>query len=489
MAVPWRCLAKRQEDTCQARLILVGWIGEFQVIIDTSQENSGRTQIPSGTELLSVRVLFVMQDTKPDDSIEITDLDGPPAPAALAHRLRYAKLVRYRRPLWLATVLAGLVLLFLLVLGPVLVSRPPAPGLISNASHMNLSSIAAPGPAGETLVVSQDGILSAWRQGTGAAIWQYREASGVWGTPQVAQGIILVNTHGGKVVALQATTGNILWTHYETSFSTSVLQVEHSIVFVRVQATRTPAGRVVALRARDGSPLWQQETLQFHRFADDRTGTVYISDEAGRITALRAKNGRLVWTEHTSSRSWIAVEGGLGFVTVATQDGVAALRADSGATLWYTHLHPGALDVPLIGHGIIFVPTADGEMSALDATTGVVRWHAPAAPLAIAGELVYGLAQDDRMVMLRAGTGTLLRSYQEIDSAQLSNGKIFAVTATGDLIALQADTGAILWHWRPPSPVLALGPGALLYVSTRSNGIIALRASDGSVFWNIAVQR
>ena len=93
------------------------------------------------------------------------------------------------------------------------------------------------------------------------------------------------------------------------------------------------------------------------------------------------------------------------------------------------------------------------------------------------------------MVLLRTGTGTLLRSYQEIDSAQFSNGKIFVITATGDIIALQADTGAILWHWRSPSPVLALGPGALVYVSTRSNGIIALRASDGEVVWNIGVQR
>jgi outer membrane protein assembly factor BamB len=429
-----------------------------------------------------------MQDTN-DDSIQISDLDDRPAFAALTRRLSCAKLVRYRQPLWWVTVVAGLVFLFLLVRGPVLVARPPAPRIIHTSSPMNLFASAAPGVAGEILVVSQDGILSAWHQGTGKVIWQYKEASGVWGTPQVAQGIILANTHGGKVVALQATTGNVLWTHYETSFATSLLQVEDSIVFVRVQATRTLAGKVVALRTRNGSPRWSLETLQFHRFVDGHAGMVYISDGAGRITALRAKSGRLVWTEHTSSRSWMALEVNLGLVAVATQDGVAALRANDGATLWHTHLHPGALDVPLIGGGIISVPTADGEMSALDATSGALRWHAPAAPLIIAGELVYGLAQDERIVTLHAGTGTLLRSYQEIDSFQFSNGKIFALTATGDIIALQADTGAILWHWRPPSPVLALGSGTLVYVSTRNNGIIALRESSGEVAWNVGAQR
>jgi outer membrane protein assembly factor BamB len=427
-----------------------------------------------------------MQDST-DDAIQITDLDSEPAPAIPGRRLSYAKLARYRQPLWLVTAVAGLVLLFLLVLSPVLVARPPAPARINSASPMNLFSFVVPGREGATLVVSQDGMLSALRQSTGKVLWRYKEASGIWGTPWVSGGIILANTNDGRVVALQATTGKPLWSHYEASFSTSVLQVDDSLVFVRTQAARTSNGRVVALRAGDGSPVWEQGVFHFHQFLiDARAGRTYISDGVA-ITALRTLSGRLLWTQHTSSRSWMNVSDGL--VAVATQNGdIAVLHADTGFQYWHTRSHSGVLDSPLIGEREILVPSADGGMSAFDISTGSWRWSAESEPLVSSAGLVYCLTIDGRMAVLRADTGKQLRVYQQITSVQESEGKIFTVTK-GDLVVLQAATGNILWRWHAPTPILTFTPtGTLVYISTRT-GMTALSAGNGSMRWDFTLQQ
>ena len=130
----------------------------------------------------------------------------------------------------------------------------------------------------------------------------------------------------------------------------------------------------------------------------------------------------------------------------------------------------------------------DGGMSVLDASTGSLRWTAATEPLVSVAGLVYGLT-DGRLLVLRANSGTLLKWYRDIESVHFSKeGQIFAVTSIGDLIVLQANTGAILWRWPAPSPILTLTPaGTLVYVSTRSDGIVALRVRNGSVFWHIAV--
>ncbi|MBU3028560.1 PQQ-binding-like beta-propeller repeat protein [Paracoccus marinaquae] len=64
-------------------------------------------------------------------------------------------------------------------------------------------------------------------------------------------------------------------------------------------------------------------------------------------------------------------------------------------------------------------------------------------------------------------------------------GRVFATTGFGDLVALDAASGRILWRQRVEAPVGG-GPAAAngtVYVAARNNVGWAVRASDGRVLW------
>jgi outer membrane protein assembly factor BamB len=426
-----------------------------------------------------------------DEQVKISDLEGEPS--ALERYVKHVEEWFQRRGRRMRYPLAGLtgalVLLLVLLLRTTLPQLPiPVPVL---SPSVNLSAAAVDLP-GETLVVSPDGTLFALRQ-THTVIWRYREVSGIWGTPQVTQGTIIVNAVDGRVIALAATTGKILWSYHTEAHSASVLQVSRSVVFVRDQETRTGGGSVDGLRLRDGMLLWQQPTFHFGSFVQEaRAGVAYVVDAEGRIAAVRTGDGSPLWTRNMHMRSWVSTVNRVVYVVTKNGD-IAALHAYTGDQLWRTHLGTGAVGPPLIGEGSIVVPMANGSMVTLDTATGAVLWHEGAQLLLATSKLVFGLAENGRMLVLRASDGKLLRWYANIDavvSPEVS-GEILALTGGGDLLALRADTAAILWHWQPSAPILAVHPTGSLYVSMRGGGIVELRASNGQVLWDVgaALQR
>lgn len=430
------------------------------------------------------------QDPPNDDEVEIFDLE-PRDPAG--HRLRSGVIllrqaIRHPKLLGAGSTITLAILLALLVLrAGIPLSVLPTPARKNPFPFKNLFPSAIASVPGETLVVSKDGVLSAIHQGSGTTMWRY-EASGIWGMPRVTRGTVLANLQDGRVVALAATTGKVIWFHAKRFSSASLLQVGNGVVFIRDQDLRSFGGSVVALRASDGSLLWQQFTFHFAQFIqDDSTGVAYIGDAGGRITAVRIRSGTFLWAEHTRAWNWGTAKGPL--LYIATWDGyVAALHAESGTPLWHTRLRIGASGAPLIGEGNIVLPTTDGGLFVLDAGTGLVRWTAQAAePLLVSRGLVYDLASNGRMAVRSVGSGVMLREYQDITSVLPveDTGEMFAVSASG-LLAFQTQTGVVRWRWSPPSPIVALSPaGSLVYVSTYSNGVLALRASDGSLLWKV----
>lgn len=426
--------------------------------------------------------------------VEISNVDEPSAALRQIQRVEEWIQRRVRHPRLLgvgATTVLALLFLLLVLRSALPVSELPAPARLSDfPPSTNLFSAALDSSIPGVMVVSEGGVLTALHQGTGTAIWHYKEVHGVWGMPQFSRGTVFVNTRDGRVVALDGATGKAIWFHSKRLSSASVLQVGDGIVFIRDQDLRTASGRVVALRISDGSLLWQHFTFHFTRFVvDNRVGTAYIGDAEGRITAIRIGNGAFLWGEYTRAWNWMNAYGSL--IYVATWDGtIAALHAGSGTTLWQTHLRVGASGAPLIGERAIVVPTTDGGMSVLDADTGSERWTSGGEPLAMTGELVYSLTSDGRMSVRRTSNGVLLRLYEDIESVFPSEpgGAIFAVTARGELVALRAQSGTVLWQWSSPSPIVALSPArSLVYVSTSSDRVLALRVSNGSTYWNSGV--
>jgi outer membrane protein assembly factor BamB len=118
---------------------------------------------------------------------------------------------------------------------------------------------------------------------------------------------------------------------------------------------------------------------------------------------------------------------------------------------------------PVVGGGKVFAEGTDGVIIAFDKNTGAKLWTRP----------------DDDLTKDQApsafGGGV---SYED--------GKLYATNGVGEVKALNADTGEVLWKVKPAgplrgSPTIAFGQ---LFVMTQDNQLISLNTNDGSLVWD-----
>ena len=118
---------------------------------------------------------------------------------------------------------------------------------------------------------------------------------------------------------------------------------------------------------------------------------------------------------------------------------------------------------PVVGGNMLFAEGTDGMITAFDKKTGARIWSR--------GED----AMTDDMRPSAFGGGV---SYEA--------GKLYATNGVGDVKAMNAETGEVLWTVKPAgplrgSPTIAFGQ---LFVMTQDNQLIALNINDGSLVWD-----
>jgi hypothetical protein len=118
---------------------------------------------------------------------------------------------------------------------------------------------------------------------------------------------------------------------------------------------------------------------------------------------------------------------------------------------------------PVVGGNKLFAEGTDGIIVAFDKNTGAKLWTRGD------GEMTKDQAPS------AFGGGV---SYEA--------GKLYATNGVGEVKALNADTGEVLWKVTPAgplrgSPTIAFGQ---LFVMTQDNQIIALNIADGSLVWD-----
>jgi outer membrane protein assembly factor BamB len=179
---------------------------------------------------------------------------------------------------------------------------------------------------------------------------------------------------------------------------------------------------------------------------------------------------------------------------------VYALNADTGEFAWFYQTDSQVNDSPAVGNGVVYV--VGGYVYALDANTGALVWRSQyfsygGSPTVVNG-IVYansGYAVD----ALDAKTGTRLWEYQlsraPNSSPTVANGVVYSNSADGDVYALNATNGALIWHRQlgttlvPPYQLQGLGSGqsvanGVLYLALR-NRLYALDANTGATIWSV----
>jgi alcohol dehydrogenase (cytochrome c) len=228
-------------------------------------------------------------------------------------------------------------------------------------------------------------------------VWAYpSKESGRWSpTPVVANGILYFSEGGGRVLAIDVVTGEMIWS-YERTLPNDIAKSEafHRTRGVAVYDDKvywgTPDSFLVTLDARTGKVVWEAKT------GDYRTGEGHIhppliaqgkvflgysggdSNARGKFAAFDAKTGKLLWETYTVP----AAPGDPGYDTWnAEKTGVPPL----GGATWHTPTYDPELGLIYIGTGqptprsIALRGRGDALFTnailALDMNTGKMKWY------------------------------------------------------------------------------------------------------------------
>lgn len=255
---------------------------------------------------------------------------------------------------------------------------------------------------------------------------------------------------------------------------------------------------------------------------------VYSASRMGDVIAFDKKSGKKIWQADLSdihnersfwdSRVSALVAGGptagLNKVFIGTENGdVFALDAQTGELVWQAKVKGEIITPPAIDSGILVVNSASGILQAFDADNGDVLWKAeqevPAltlrgisTPVIASGGVLVGSGKGELGVYIlekgQAGwvteigeaTGsTELERVIDVDSAPVVFGdKVYAISARGNLVAIELQSGRILWKRQYSSYRQISVYRNDIFITTTRGHVYALNRINGIERWsNVAL--
>jgi outer membrane protein assembly factor BamB len=297
----------------------------------------------------------------------------------------------------------------------------------------------------------------------------FSENSYVNSSPSVVGGVVYVGSSDNGLHAVDASTGESLWTAPLHNVVSSSPALANGVVYAT-------DGNLFAFDAATGSQLWEADLAGVASYSSPAVsnGVVYVGSLDGNLYALDASSGAKLWSANTGTPlfSSPAIVNGVAYVGATETGGyLYAFNASTGALLWQagTCFYCNITGTPAVANGVVYAGNweyDDYDFYAFNASTGAIMWAAK--------------------------LGRVIDS-----SAAVANGFVYIETdgqythTDNDVIAMNASTGAIVWSDVVPtsngggvimsSPAIANG---VLYVGSGDGTLYALNASSGSRLWN-----
>ncbi|MFM0224878.1 outer membrane protein assembly factor BamB [Paraburkholderia dipogonis] len=247
----------------------------------------------------------------------------------------------------------------------------------------------------------------------GKQLWTAKAPGEIISPPLVGNGLVVVRTVDGQIVAFNAQTGEQKWNYRNRAVPLN-LRVSSGMTFAGDAAVLAgfPGGAFAAINLQTGDNYWQtpvsypKGVTEVERINDVTGPPTLVGSETcavtfqGQIGCFDANSGRAVWEKAFSSTSGLAQDDG---AVVAADDWsvVSAFDVSSGAPLWKNDkLKNRDLSVPFIlGHAAVlgdyqgyvhFLSRDDGTLVARVKTDGSPITAAPV----LAGETLVVLTHD-----------------------------------------------------------------------------------------------
>lgn len=180
---------------------------------------------------------------------------------------------------------------------------------------------------------------------SGKLQWKSKLSSEVLSAPQYFDGMVIVRTGDSKIYGINANDGSRKWVYDRTGPALTLRSSAGVIVDGGAVYAGFAGGKMVAVRADNGKLLWEASVAQpkgvteIERIADITSQPVvdgplvYAVAYQGRVAAVDRKTGRVVWNRDISSLSGLGAEDGRVFVS-HTLGSVYAVEYSTGKSFW-----------------------------------------------------------------------------------------------------------------------------------------------------------
>lgn len=235
---------------------------------------------------------------------------------------------------------------------------------------------------GLVLVGTPKGEVLAYRAADGKPAWTAQLSGEILTPPQARAGLVVVRGNDGKVWALDALDGKRRWV-YSRDLPALILREPGGLVLgARAVYAGFPGGKLVALSLANGAPLWEANVAlpkgatEVERIADV-TGALALSERLvcagayqGRVACFDRINGQGVWGRSLSVLRGVVMDQ-YRLYAVDSTDTVHAFDRERGVRPWkQDKLRKRRLSAPLAFSRYVAVGDFQGYVHLLDSETG-----------------------------------------------------------------------------------------------------------------------
>ena len=238
---------------------------------------------------------------------------------------------------------------------------------------------------GKVYVVNRENRMWALDGATGGEIWNHEvfaEGAGVLAStsPAASADLVIVPYTNGDVYALRANNGRAVWSDSLTK--TGVADTLSSINDIagrpvidgNIVFAISHAGRLVAIDALSGERLWTRDLagVQTPWVAGE---FVYVTGMDGVLYCFEKRTGRVAWSTYLGrwqdeearedTVEWSGPLMANGNLVLTSTDGrIAVIAAQSGAVLQTYETGVGSIIAPIAANGALFILNDDGDLTA-----------------------------------------------------------------------------------------------------------------------------
>ncbi len=409
----------------------------------------------------------------------------------------------------------------------------PGPALVNEPEilwQVDLGAGSAASPLvydGKVIIAARNGTVRALDAGSGHELWSLQLEAGIAWTPTIAGGILYVVTEDGVLRAVRLDDRSISWSA-DGFLDETIVTVVGDVVLAGA------AGELVALSVKDGEEQWRKKTGGSDRVATDGSVAYVGGEGSGTLTTLAVQDGAELWhldldtarvltptivkdglvaagrdnagghnmviglaADGTQRWRWEPLgRGRLGAFTIGGDRVIAvsnvedtamqAIDVGTGHGLWTTPLPGETQMIPVVAGETVYVGGTQAGVTAIDATTGAVRWSVPIEDAAGGGMAVTGglliIATNEQ-----GGRGRVLALADPTDPRHAALASV-PTTSQPSASAVPSLPLDVLSVDAIPGQSLPLGsavaPDGTIYATDAWNSRVIVRHPDGEIeYW------